>query len=914
MSFDWRKLKPGRELTEAHESLVREIGETFLLKGTGTPDHQKKVELRKNRNLLNELVQLGLIRNNRNHYYPTFAGLYYAPDALRENYAEALDLIFKAIQELYESSGPRQFTIQQVEQQINSLVSINPRPELQYKLKVGVHIHRAALFLQDFTRLVMVQESNNPHTPVGAVNPIENILDYSDLEQAWREELAGRSTQSPIVFASPEGPHASSGSTKEGGRDVPVSLPSPPAEDQLDATGAIKERESGAGNREETLKATSATTVPSNEQSDDSIEISSISDVPAEKDALGFKPYVGAISRFLLSPDTKPPLTLSIEGEWGSGKSSFMLQLRNSVVGDAPWARLKKAWAGIEAEGPENRPTLSPTSATRPIRIWQAIKTKRRLSVMFNPWRHDKEESLWAAFALEFLRQVSRKRFFLLRWWGTVRLFEAHYRWKKGWFEFIRAIGIWTIMVILIVGLPAEILLKKPRWAEEMVAALSERLNDSRDAAKKPQTANPAEKTLQQTQKENPEEKQAPGLDPVLRMLLLIGGNAAYVAVILTIWLKAKDIVGNPFEINLKKHLRSPDYEGRVGFVEQFHADFRKIVDAYAGKEKVFVFVDDLDRCEVPKAAELMKAVNLLIADDPRLIFILGMDRDKVAAGLAVKYEKMLPYLTSQDASTGKDSQPNRRFGLEFGHSFLQKFIQLPFRVPDPNPDSYGDFINTISVPHELVGLPQNTSPQQRVELPISPPVERPVEPGTGAPSSSPSPAQVKERRRREIKFRGDSDKVRAVASMVANSISRNPRRLKQFLNLFRLQAYIANETGLFDSGHRGEPPLTMEQLGKFVAISLWWPLLLSDFAKDSGLLERLERISNGKPGQTFVDEHNNPLAENRWLGERQLGTLLNFGINEPGNPYTLSNPTIYQLLSICPLRIRPPDVPTTTK
>jgi hypothetical protein len=50
-------------------------------------------------------------------------------------------------------------------------------------------------------------------------------------------------------------------------------------------------------------------------------------DVAAEEDSLGFKLYVESIADFLTSEKTVPPLTLSIEGQWGCGKSSFMKQL-----------------------------------------------------------------------------------------------------------------------------------------------------------------------------------------------------------------------------------------------------------------------------------------------------------------------------------------------------------------------------------------------------------------------------------------------------------------------------------------------------------------------------------------------------------------------------------------------------------
>lgn len=56
-----------------------------------------------------------------------------------------------------------------------------------------------------------------------------------------------------------------------------------------------------------------------------------LSDVPSERDGIGFRPYVRAIAWFLSNEKTKPPLTMSIEGPWGSGKSSFMLQLQKEL-------------------------------------------------------------------------------------------------------------------------------------------------------------------------------------------------------------------------------------------------------------------------------------------------------------------------------------------------------------------------------------------------------------------------------------------------------------------------------------------------------------------------------------------------------------------------------------------------------
>jgi len=91
-------------------------------------------------------------------------------------------------------------------------------------------------------------------------------------------------------------------------------------------------------------------------------------DGAAPADTLGFEPFVTAVYQHLTDGHSQPPLTLSVEGEWGSGKSSFMLQLRRMIEERCPHDYV----------------------------------------VCFNAWRHDKDESVWAAFAVEFVRQLNR--------------------------------------------------------------------------------------------------------------------------------------------------------------------------------------------------------------------------------------------------------------------------------------------------------------------------------------------------------------------------------------------------------------------------------------------------------------------------------------------------------------------------
>jgi hypothetical protein len=95
----------------------------------------------------------------------------------------------------------------------------------------------------------------------------------------------------------------------------------------------------------------------------------------------------------------------------------------------------------------------------------------------------------------------------------------------------------------------------------------------------------------------------------LLRLLLAALGGAGYIFV--TAWLvkKAVDVVSNPFQMDLRKYSERVNYEERISFIERFHKDFGEIVRTYAGDQTVFIFIDDLDRCEIPRAAELMQAI-----------------------------------------------------------------------------------------------------------------------------------------------------------------------------------------------------------------------------------------------------------------------------------------------------------------
>jgi len=357
----------------------------------------------------------------------------------------------------------------------------------------------------------------------------------------------------------------------------------------------------------------------------------SASDQPTRSDSIGFKPYVDALAQFLMNEKTAAPLTVSLEGEWGSGKSSFLRQLR-----DAVGALAKKR--GI----------------------------KEPLVVPFNAWRHDKDEALWASFAVECARSIAPRSFTGRAWRALVLGWRRLGR--EEWRSVLVISGV--VFVALSFALLFGVLVHGlffPRLKSDAHASELELWIDY-------------------------VARWAPRVVPTTFVLSLL----------------AKVVKLAP-SLNLSKYLSAaPDYKAKVGFLERFHEDFAIFAKTYVDGRRTFVFVDDLDRCEVPKAAELLQALNLMLAGDLPFIIVLAMDRLKIAAGVALRHKDLLEFLPPLRRDAGERQPPSsedkRSTGIAYGYEFIEKFVQLPLRVPRLTQDGLPRFLD------DLLNTPRSSS------------------------------------------------------------------------------------------------------------------------------------------------------------------------------------------------------------
>ncbi len=95
------------------------------------------------------------------------------------------------------------------------------------------------------------------------------------------------------------------------------------------------------------------------------------SDQPADKDALDFDAYFETLADIASDPKTDTPFTIGVFGRWGSGKTSLMQMVRDSIA--------KRTYA------------------------------KGYPLVWFDAWKYDREDALWRALILRVVHALREK-------------------------------------------------------------------------------------------------------------------------------------------------------------------------------------------------------------------------------------------------------------------------------------------------------------------------------------------------------------------------------------------------------------------------------------------------------------------------------------------------------------------------
>jgi hypothetical protein len=142
-------------------------------------------------------------------------------------------------------------------------------------------------------------------------------------------------------------------------------------------------------------------------------------------------------------------------------------------------------------------------------------------------------------------------------------------------------------------------------------------------------------------------------------------------------WLKGGD---TKEMVKLFEREATERYVEHVTSLEQFQVTFRRLLGRFRiGTEdrRLFLFVDDLDRCLPDNAVAALEAIKLFL-DLPGCVFILGMDRSVVEQGISVRYSEL--------KEAGFDAR-----------AYLDKIIQIPFNLPPLGRQQVDKYLESIS-------------------------------------------------------------------------------------------------------------------------------------------------------------------------------------------------------------------------
>ena len=131
-----------------------------------------------------------------------------------------------------------------------------------------------------------------------------------------------------------------------------------------------------------------------------------------------------------------------------------------------------------------------------------------------------------------------------------------------------------------------------------------------------------------------------------------------------------------------------------------YHASFRALEESLAqfvegGRQRIVVFIDDLDRCLPTSALEVLESMKLFF-DLEGFVFVVGLDREVVQRAIEVKYRPL-------EAAAGGVDSPVK------GSEYIKKIFQLPFTLPPISVRQVDDFLASL----DRAGLP----PGQRDDL-----------------------------------------------------------------------------------------------------------------------------------------------------------------------------------------------------
>jgi hypothetical protein len=263
-----------------------------------------------------------------------------------------------------------------------------------------------------------------------------------------------------------------------------------------------------------------------------------------------------------------------------------------------------------------------------------------------------------------------------------------------------------------------------------------------------------------------------------------------------------------------------------MGYFHLVESDLKKAMELLVDKSSpAIIFVDDLDRCPPKIVAEVVESINLFINGDyPDCYFILGQDAQMVSAALDAAYKDMGSKLSNIERGYGS-----------LGWYFMEKFIQLPFNIPNITDNQSKRYLQSllnykVSVSSEekfdthsffLEDIKNAKNSRELMEISLK------TDDIVADYISSGKENQLVEIRKHIINkagklFEDDDNEIADVIYWYSNYLTASPRLIKRFANLYRFYRFIQ-----FASLDKDFAKVKARDIAGWIVISIRWPQLV---------------------------------------------------------------------------------------
>lgn len=216
-----------------------------------------------------------------------------------------------------------------------------------------------------------------------------------------------------------------------------------------------------------------------------------------------------------------------------------------------------------------------------------------------------------------------------------------------------------------------------------------------------------------------------------------------------------------------------------AGFIDCFNIESEKVVETMAtfeadfekylkdlGVRRVVVFIDDLDRCQSPKIIETFETIKLFL-NIPECTFVLGADDAKIRQAIIETYK------------VGDQGD------VAFSDDYLEKIIQLPFRIPEQRLDDIRCYVSMLFLKRDVDAAGWTTLLSDRSTLLGG------LKHGTNS-----FPQWIAEHggsfKAGTVDAARHLGEIEPYIGILARGLRGNPRQIKRFLNILSLRQRLA--------------------------------------------------------------------------------------------------------------------------